>query len=133
MHTRISEIRKKNNLTQEQFSKRMGISKNYVNLIENGRKTPGDRLVSDICREFNVNETGLRTGEDDPVLPRTRNQIITDFTADLLREENDSFRRRFIEALSILDVNDWKTLEKIAEALILERSERNRRSLAESL
>ncbi len=122
MHTRISEIRKKNNLTQEQFSKRMGISKNYVNLIENGRKTPGDRLVSDICREFNVNETWLRTGEDDPFLPRTRNQIITDFTADLLREENDSFRRRFIEALSILDVNDWKTLEKIAEALIKDQN-----------
>ena len=100
----------------------MGISKNYVNLIENGRKTPGDRLVSDICREFNVNETWLRTGEDDPFLPRTRNQIITDFTADLLREENDSFRRRFIEALSILDVNDWKTLEKIAEALIKDQN-----------
>lgn len=118
MNTRIAEIRKNNNLTQEQFSKRMGISKNYVNLIENGKKNPGDRLVSDICREFNVNETWLRTGKEEPFLPRTRNQIIADFTADLLKEEDDSFRRRFIEVLAVLDVNEWKTLEKIAESLI---------------
>lgn len=62
MNTRISAIRKTANMTQEQFGQKMGITKNYVNLIENGKKNPGDRLISDICREFNVNEVWLRTG-----------------------------------------------------------------------
>ena len=44
----------------------MGISKNYVNLIENGRKQPGDRLLADICREFGIDEHWLRTGEGEP-------------------------------------------------------------------
>lgn len=63
MNTRIAIIRKNSKLTQEQFGQRMGISKNYVNLIENGKKNPGDRLISDICREFSVNEEWLRTGK----------------------------------------------------------------------
>lgn len=71
MKNRIKEIRKKNGLSQQAFADRMGISRNYVSIIEmeNGGKEPGDRLISDICREFKVNENWLRYGEgnmDDP-------------------------------------------------------------------
>lgn len=117
LHERIRQIRTDAGLTQENFGQRMGISKNYVNLIENDKKQPGDRLLADICREFNISEKWLRTGEGDPQIPLTRSQVITDFSADLLREEDDSFRRRFVEALAALDVEDWKVLEKIATSL----------------
>lgn len=63
MNTRITKIRKSAEMTQEQFAQSMGISKNYVNLIENGKKKPGNRLISDICREFHINEEWLRTGQ----------------------------------------------------------------------
>lgn len=63
MNTRITKIRKSAEMTQEQFAQSMGISKNYVNLIENGKKKPGNRLISDICREFHINEEWLRTGK----------------------------------------------------------------------
>lgn len=62
MNKRILEIRKLANLTQEQFAKEMGISANYVNLIENGKKNPGDRLISDICRKYNINKEWLLYG-----------------------------------------------------------------------
>lgn len=65
MKDRIIKIRKESGKTQDEFAEIMGISKNYVSLIENGKKVPGDRLISDICREFNVNEEWLRTGEGD--------------------------------------------------------------------
>lgn len=80
MNERISELRKFMNLTQEQFGLKMGISKNYVNLIENGKKNPGDRLVSDICREFNINEEWLRTGKGD------MHKEPTEKTADIVSE-----------------------------------------------
>ncbi len=63
MNARITKIRKSAKMTQEQFAQKMGISKNYVNLIENGKKKPGNRLISDICREFHINEEWLRTGK----------------------------------------------------------------------
>lgn len=63
MNTRITKIRKSAEMTQEQFAQSMEISKNYVNLIENGKKKPGNRLISDICREFHINEEWLRTGK----------------------------------------------------------------------
>ena len=39
--------------------------------------------------------------------------MITDFCVDLLQDEEDSFRRRFIEAVSELSIDEWKVLEKI--------------------
>lgn len=117
MHERISKIRKESGLTQEKFAQQIGISKNYVNLIENNKKKPGDRLIADICRAFNINEHWLRTGKGEPHVLLTRSQIIADFSADLLKEEEESFRRRFVEALATLDVDEWKVLEKIIKSL----------------
>ena len=62
MNNRIVQLRKRKGWTQDKFAEEMGISKNYVSLIENGKKIPSDRLISDICREFMVNEEWLRTG-----------------------------------------------------------------------
>lgn len=65
MNNRIVQLRKSREWTQDEFAEKMGISKNYVSLIENGKKKPSDRLISDICREFNVNEKWLRDGIGD--------------------------------------------------------------------
>lgn len=64
MNNRIVQLRKKRGWTQDKFAEEMGISKNYVSLIENGKRIPGDRLISDICREFDVNEDWLRYGKE---------------------------------------------------------------------
>lgn len=65
-------------MTQEQFGQKMGISKNYVNLIENGKKNPGDRLISDICQEFGINEDWLRDGTGEMKEPiNTDYEVIT--------------------------------------------------------
>lgn len=68
MNNRIVQLRKSREWTQDEFAEKMGISKNYVSLIENGKKIPSDRLISDICREFNVNEEWLRTGNGEPTI-----------------------------------------------------------------
>lgn len=63
MNSRISEVRKALNLTQEKFAERIGLTRNFVWMIEKGERIPSDRTISDICREFGVSETWLRTGE----------------------------------------------------------------------
>lgn len=65
MNQRIKIIRASLNLSQDDFCKKIKLSRSHISSIENGRKSITDRIVSDICREFNVNENWLRTGNGD--------------------------------------------------------------------
>lgn len=64
MNERIKKLRKELNLTQEEFSSKIGLSRNFIAQIETGSKNPSDRTISDICREFNINEDWLRYGTE---------------------------------------------------------------------
>lgn len=66
MKERLKELRKSLGMTQDKFASRIGLSRNFITQIEIGSKFPSDRTISDICREFNVNEHWLRTGEGSP-------------------------------------------------------------------
>lgn len=50
-------------MTQEDFSKRLGLARNSVASYETGRREPTNAIIVSICREFGVNEVWLRTGE----------------------------------------------------------------------
>lgn len=62
MNERIKKLRKILGLTQQEFGDRIGIKRNSVALIESGRNT-SEQTIFSICREFNVNEEWLKTGE----------------------------------------------------------------------
>lgn len=63
MNERIKKLRKALNLTQQEFAERLKIGRGTLANYEVGRNEPIDAVISLICREFNVNETWLRTGE----------------------------------------------------------------------
>ena len=65
MNERIKLLRKMLNLTQDEFSSKIGLSRNFIAQIETGTKNPSERTISDILREFKVNEAWLRTGKGD--------------------------------------------------------------------
>lgn len=115
--TRIKEIRDSLNLTQEEFGKRIGSARNTIANYENGNRNPSNSVLMSICREFNVNEAWLRTGEGEMFNSLTRNQIITDFAGDLIKEDG-TFRKRLIEALAKMDESGWIALEKLANEII---------------
>lgn len=66
MNQRITELRKTLGLTMEKFGEPLGIKKNTVSQIESGKNNVTDQMCKSICREFNVNEHALRTGEGWP-------------------------------------------------------------------
>lgn len=119
MPERIRDLRKAIGLTQQDFADRLGVKRNTVALYETGKSGISDGIIKSICREFGVSEEWLRTGEGEMFVPRTKNQVITDFMADLVMED-DSFKKRIIEALAQLDAKDWEELERIA-LKVLER------------
>jgi len=63
MNTRIKEAREALELSQNDFAERLGLQRNSISLIENGKRNASSRTLNDICREFGINESWLRTGD----------------------------------------------------------------------
>lgn len=115
MKQRIKELRKQLNLTQQEFADRIGIARGNIATYETRDGSPGDAVVALICREFNVNENWLRTGEGEMFRPTRRNDEITAFFGDILSSDSD-FKHRFISVLARMTPNEWALLEaKIKE------------------
>ncbi len=117
MNERLKKLRKTLDLTQQEFADRIGIKRNSFANYETGRNTPIDAIIVSICREFNVNEEWLRNGSGDMFLPTDRNADIAKLTKQLLNEESDSFKNRFISMLANLSVEEWEFLEQKAKEL----------------
>lgn len=115
MNIRIAEVRKAVNLTQEKFAAQLGLSRNFLWMIEKGDRVPSDRTIADICREFNVNENWLRTGEGEMFNPQ--DEKLAAFVGSLVADDSEPFKRRMVELLSDLTPEEWKLLEKMAERL----------------
>lgn len=119
MQERIKGLRKALGLTQQKFADALGVKQNTIAQYESGRNAPIDAVVSLICREFNVNEAWLRTGEGAMFLERSRDEELSAFFGDLLAGQPD-FKRRLITVLSRLDESEWELLEQMADKLVEE-------------
>jgi transcriptional regulator with XRE-family HTH domain len=117
MNERIKQLRKALDLTQQKFAERLGVKRNTVGQWECGINALTDQVITSICREFNVNEDWLRNGTGDMFLQTNRNADIARLTKELLSEESDSFKNRFISMLSNLSVDEWEYLERKAKEL----------------
>lgn len=115
MNIRIAEVRKAVNLTQEKFAAQLGLSRNFLWMIEKGDRVPSDRTIADICREFNVNENWLRTGEGEMFNPQ--DEKLAAFVGSLVADDSEPFKRRMVELLADLTPEEWKLLERMAERL----------------
>ena len=117
MNERLKKLRKALDLTQQEFADRIGIKRNSFANYETGRNTPIDAIIVSICREFNVSEDWLRDGIGDMFLPTDRNADIAKLTKQLLNEESDSFKNRFVSMLANLTIEEWEFLERKAKEL----------------
>lgn len=62
MNERLKQLRKHLSLNQGEMAERMNLSRSHISSLENGAREITDRIINDICREFNVSEEWLRTG-----------------------------------------------------------------------
>lgn len=117
INRRFRELRKMCKKSQEEWADIMGLSRSGIADIEAGRRNVTEKHIRLLSIEFidgkYINEDWLRTGDGDPFKKLTRNQVITDFAADLIKED-DSFKSRLIEALAKLGDDDWEALERLA-------------------
>lgn len=107
MQNRIKQIRKHLGITQAEFASMLGLTKNFISLLETGDRTPSDRTIIDICGKFGVSETWLRTGEGEPFLPKTRGQEIGEIVKAAAQndpEEATKFFTALLEGMSDAEI-----------------------------
>lgn len=114
---RIKKIRKGFGLTQAEFAKQIGIASNTVSQIENGSRNPGGAVIKVICQQFGINESWLCDGEGEMLPDSRKDADIATFFADVLKDNPESFRRRFVSMLAKLDAHDWEELTRIARKM----------------
>ena len=117
MNERIKQIRKALNMSQDDFGKRLGVTRGAITNIELNKTEPKPLFIKLICDTFEVNEEWVLNGTGEMFTQKSRSDIITDFLADSLKEEDNSFKRRFIEMLANLSVEEWELIEKITNKL----------------
>lgn len=117
MKDRLKALRKELGLTQEKFAARLSMKRNSIANYEIGRNEPIDAVIALICREFNVSESWLRTGDGDMFLPVSRSADIARLTKRLLDEDSSSFKNRLISMLSNLSEEEWELLERKVKEL----------------
>lgn len=116
-YERIRELRKSLHLTQTEFGERLGVSLSVINNIEYNRLSRPDQklsLIKLMCKEFGVNEEWLLTGEGEPFPKKSRHDEIADFINSLAIDDN-SFKSRFIAALSRMSEEEWLLVEKVVK------------------
>lgn len=113
MNTRIKEVRLAANLAQAAFGEALGLSQNYIWMIETGKREPSERTIRDICREYGVNENWLRTGEGEMYVVRTVEDALGDLFDAVTADPPDAFRKRVFLGLANLSPDDWETVERI--------------------
>lgn len=123
MADRISAIIKEKGLTKSAFAKKINVSQPFVTQLTSGDSSPSDRTIFDICREFDVNEEWLRTGEGEMFVSISRDEEIEEFVGRLLHDEPDSFRKRLVSVLAKLTEDEWAILEEKARWLVNGNSE----------
>ena len=63
MHERVMNLRNHLKMSQEEFGKKIGLTRFTISNLESGKRNITERVIADICREYRVNESWLRTGE----------------------------------------------------------------------
>lgn len=113
---RIIQVRKSLDLNQTKFAEKSGMSRNFVNRMENGEFQPSDRTISDVCRRLNINENWMRTGEGE-MKSQTEDEYMK-MWVDLVT--NDDETKKAIMAFYKLSPNQrkeiWNVIRILAKA-----------------
>lgn len=112
MHTRISQLISSLGIKKVDFAKRLKISQPFVSELCSGKSSPSDRTITDICREFNVNELWLRHGDGEMFVEKNPDEEIEAFMLSVLRGQSDSFKHRFAKVIATMTEDEWALLER---------------------
>lgn len=112
---RVRELRKTLGLTLEKFGERLGVKKNAISAIENGRNSLTDQMTKAICREFGVDYIWLTTGEGEMFVD-TDDDFIE--RIDRIMAGEDEARKSLFKFMLELSDEDIAALDRLMKKAI---------------
>ncbi len=103
-------------MNQTDFGARIGVKQGTITGYETGIRTPTDAVILSICREFNINENWLRTGEGEMNLVLSEDDELMKYVGLLLKDKENFVAqkiKRFIIGYEKLDAEDKKIIENL--------------------
>lgn len=103
-------------MNQTDFGARIGVKQGSVAGYESGARTPVDAVILSICREFDINEEWLRTGNGEMKLISSEDDEVMKYVGLLLKDKEDYVAqkiKRFIVGYEKLDAHDKKVVESL--------------------
>lgn len=118
MKDRLKLLRKDLGLTQEKFAERLKMKRNSIANYEIGRNEPIDAVISLICKEFNVNDKWLRTGEGE--MYKKPEDEVAEAASDLLEISNplNELIVNILNAYRKLDDSSQNALNSLIQELL---------------
>lgn len=120
----LKKLRKRLELTQQEFANCIGVKRNTVATYETGKSNPSDAAVTLICRTFNVNEEWLRTGaggDENMFVKLSEDEELAMYTQMLLDSTDDVVADMIKEIIIMyekLDNGSKQVLKDVTKGLL---------------
>lgn len=120
---RVKMVRDKAQLTMEQFGNRIGgVSKSTISNIENDNRNLTEHMLKSICREFDVNEKWLKSGEGDMPRKLSEEEEVAALVSDLLEDGRDNpyfgIILEIVQTYNELSPASQKVLQEVSKKLV---------------
>lgn len=119
MDERIRKVREDAGLARHAFGERLGVSMNHVYMMETGRKAVSKPVIRELCRQFGVRESWLRTGEGEPYRDLTPALDAADRVRRLMVDRPDSVAAVVISHLLKWDPDgpEWARIGEVVDSI----------------
>lgn len=114
INDRIAWCVKDSKLTKTAFSEELNVSQAFISQLCSGAKMPSDRTIADICREFNISELWLRTGEGEPHIQRDEDEEFLE-VMEQIHMSDDELIKRIIKAYWFMEDEEKAAIRKLID------------------
>lgn len=117
MNTRIKELRKFLNLSQEEFGARLGVTNAAISRLESGARGATEQILLSIKREFGASYLWLTTGEG-PMFEDGGDDAALHVMVDrVMASENERVKQVF-KSLGSFTEDDWRQVNDLLDRLL---------------
>lgn len=123
--SRIEQVFKAAGIKKVDAARRLNVSSAFITKLCKGETGASERTISDICREFGVNELWLRHGDEGgPMFKElSRKDAIAAYMGKLLSGERSELEEKLIDFMAATDVEQWDKLLELIRPLAKNISE----------
>lgn len=114
INDRIAWCVKDSKLTKTAFSEKLNVSQAFISQLCSGAKMPSDRTIADICRELNISELWLRTGEGEPHIQRDEDEEFLE-VMEQIHMSDDELIKRIIKAYWFMEDEEKAAIRKLID------------------